>query len=135
MLNDLRIEKLTRQGIALMQEERERALKGDLAGLTELTARKTAFLTEMEALAERLEAGGPSQIRAARRQELETLFEIIRRRAEENQALLRAAAAGVKSAKRAIAEIAASSEIIGAYNSNGEPVNNTDHVRKTNHLF
>lgn len=135
MLNELRIEKLTRQGIALMQAEREAALKGDLDRIGALNAEKADFLAEMERLADMLEAGGPMALRETRRQELETLFEIIRRRAAENQALLRAAAAGVKSAKRQIEALAAASELMGAYNSNGEPVNATESVRKTNQLF
>ena len=135
MLNELRIEKLTRHGIALMQEEREATLKGDLARIGELNARKQDFLAEMDRLAQKLEEGGPSALLDARRQELETLFDIIRRRAAENQALLRAAAAGVKSAKREIAALAASSELMGAYNSSGEPVNASGSPRKSSELF
>lgn len=135
MLNELRIEKLTRQGIALMQAEREAALKGDVARIGELNAQKTDFLSEMEALAEKLEAGGPAEIRQTRRQELTTLFEIIQRRASENQALLRAASAGVRSAKQQISALLSASESIGAYNSSGEPVNPSSRTGSTNHVF
>ncbi|MEL6979533.1 MAG: hypothetical protein AAGM38_12755 [Pseudomonadota bacterium] len=134
-MNDLRIEKLTRQGIALMQEEREAATKGDFGALEDLNRRKQAFLDEINALSQKLEGGGPIKLRAARRQELETLFEIMRRRAAENQALLRAAATGVRAAKRQIAELAASSEIIGAYTPSGEAVNASQSARKTNQLL
>ena len=135
MLNELRIEKLTRQGIALMQDEREAAMKGDATRIGELNAKKADFLSEMEALAEKLDAGGPVEIQKTRRQELTTLFEIMQRRAAENQALLRAASAGVRSAKQQIAALAASSQSIGAYNSNGEPVNQSNQTGRTNQLF
>lgn len=135
MLNELRIEKLTRQGIALMQAEREAALKGDVSRIGELNAKKADFLSEMEALAEKLDAGGPVEVQKTRRQELTTLFEIMQRRAAENQALLRAASAGVRSAKQQIAALAASSQSIGAYNSNGEPVNHSSQTGRTNQVF
>ena len=135
MLNELRIEKLTRQGIALMQAEREAALKGDANRIGELNAKKADFLSEMEALAEKLDEGGPIEVQKTRRQELTTLFEIMQRRAAENQALLRAASTGVKSAKQQIAALAASSQSIGAYTPNGEPVNHSNLAGKTNQIF
>ena len=135
MLNELRIEKLTRQGIALMQEEREAALKGDANRIGELNAKKADFLSEMESLAEKLEAGGPLEVQKTRRQELSTLFEIMQRRAVENQALLRASSAGVRSAKQQIAALAASSQSIGAYNSSGEPVNHNNQAGRANQVF
>lgn len=135
MMRDLRIEKLTRQGIALMQEEREIALKGAFAKLEGLNARKTEFLAQLEELSVKLDQGGPVALRAARKQELETLFDILRRRAAENQALLRAAESGVKSAKRQIADLAAASARIGVYNKEGHPVNTTDTVRNNGQLF
>lgn len=135
MTSDLRIEKLTRQGIALMQEERDVALKGEFAKLADLNARKTEFLTQIEALLKRAASAGPKAMRDARRQELETLLDIMRRRAAENQALLRAAESGIKSAKRQIAEIAAASERIGAYNKDGQPVNTSNSARSNDQLF
>lgn len=135
MLNDLRIEKLTRQGIALMQAEREAAIKGDTNRIGELNAQKEDFLSEMEALAAKLDAGGPQEIRQTRRQELTTLFEIIQRRAEENQALLRASSTGIRMAKQQIAALVNASESIGAYSPNGELVNTTQKAGRTNQLL
>ncbi|MEM9724446.1 MAG: hypothetical protein AAF909_03165 [Pseudomonadota bacterium] len=135
MLSELRIEKLTRQGIALLQEEREAALKGDLGQIAEINAKKASFLDEMARLAERLDEGGPAELRAARRQELETLFEIMRRRAEENQALLRAASEGVQSAQSRLAALAASADLMGAYTAKGEQVQATPQANLANQLL
>lgn len=126
MANGVRIEKLTRKGIALMQEERALALKGDIKALEELSQRKLTFLTELEALA--AERPRP-RISRAQRAELETLFDIMRRRAEENQYLLRAAAAGVKNAQRRLAAIQAQSQELGVYNRDGSPVMNNSELK------
>lgn len=122
MTRDIRIEKLTRQGIALLQEERELAMKADFAGLEELEVRKKAFLDQLEALGAQLDAGGPTQIVASRRAELATLFDILRRRAEENRYLLKAAEVGVKSARRDVNQLFSGEVPFGAYSENGEPV-------------
>lgn len=126
MLNDLRIEKLTRQGIALMQEERSLALRGDFAALEELNRRKEEFLAQMELLAASIDKKGPKTTREARRQEIATLFDIIRRRAEENRYLLRAAEAGVKSARRRIRALTTGEGDLGAYDASGAPVGETN---------
>lgn len=131
MANGVRIEKLTREGIALMQEERALALKGDIAGLEELNKRKVVFLGKMEALAA---AKTPPTINRGQREELETLFEIIRRRAEENQSLLRAAAAGVKNAHRRLTMIQSRGQDIGAYNKDGSPIKNNDALIQQSHI-
>ena len=122
MTTDVRIEKLTRHGIALLQEERELALKGDFASLEELNGRKQAFLEQLDALAVQLDGAGPQTLREARRQELQTLFDIIRRRAEENQFLLKAAESGVSSARRDIDQLFAGEVPLGAYAENGAPI-------------
>lgn len=122
MTTDVRIEKLTRHGIALLQEERELALKGEFAALEELNGRKQAFLDQLDALAVQLDGAGPQALREARRQELQTLFDIIRRRAEENRFLLKAAEAGVNSARRDIDQLFAGEVPLGAYSENGVPI-------------
>lgn len=123
MTTDIRIEKLTRQGIALLQEERALALNGDFDALEELNTRKQAFLDQLDSLAEQLDGVGPTKLREARRQELQTLFDIIRRRAEENRFLLKAAEAGMKSAQRDIEQLFAGELPLGAYGQNGAPLN------------
>lgn len=135
MLNDLRIEKLTRHGIALMQEERALALRGDFAALSELNLKKEEFLKQMNDLADSVESNGPVAVREARKQELETLFDIIKRRAEENQFLLRAAESGIKGAKRQILAIAQASESLGVYAANGEPIDNPKNEVRTSKLY
>ena len=129
MANGMRIEKLTRQGIALMQEERELAIKGDIPGLDKLNERKAAFLTEMDKL-----AAGKIRVSAEQRAELETLFDIIRRRAEENQALLQAAVAGVQSAQRRLSAMNSQQFDIGAYGRNGMPIKNNNDITNNSHL-
>ena len=121
MAHDIRLEKLTRAGIALMQEEKEAALRGDMSALAEINDRKTEFLTQMEEISRQIESAGPLRTREARKQEIATLFGIMRRRAEENQYLLRAASNGVKSAMRQIAALSDPAEM-GAYAPDGEPV-------------
>lgn len=135
MSRDLRIEKLTRQGIALMQEERDAATSGALERLEELNVRKADFMDKMTALAAQIDAGGPTQLQEARRQEIATLFDIIRRRAEENSIILKAAEAGVKSAQRRVGVIFAASEFIGAYTPNGEPISASKNTGKTDATF
>ncbi|MEL6318663.1 MAG: hypothetical protein AAFR16_13615 [Pseudomonadota bacterium] len=122
MLNDVRIEKLTRQGIALMEEERRLTLRGEFAALEELNAKKTRFLEQIETLAEHSQKTGPLELRETRRQELETLFDIMRRRAQENQMLLRAAEAGVKTARRRVRALDEELAPLGVYGENGEPI-------------
>lgn len=122
MLSDARIEKLTRHGIALMQEERELALKGDLAALGELNQRKVAFLEQIEELAAQSQKVGSHEMRTTRKNELTTLFDIMRRRAEENQLLLRAAEAGVKGARAKIDRIEAGAQAVGAYDERGQQI-------------
>lgn len=131
MPNGLRIEKLTREGIALMQEERNFALKGDVAALEELNHRKVAFLGQMEILANKKERPA---ITAAQREELETLFEIMRRRAEENQHLLRAAASGIKNAHHRISTIQQAGQDFGAYNKDGSPIKNTSALNQKSQI-
>ena len=121
MAHDIRLEKLTRAGIALMQEEKEAALRGDLIALDEINQRKTEFLSQMEDISRLIESTGPIQLRETRKQEIATLFGIMRRRAEENQYLLRAASNGVKSAMRQLAALADPADV-GAYASDGEPL-------------
>ncbi len=131
MANGVRIEKLTREGIALMQEERGLALKGDVAGLEALNQRKLEFLGKMEALAA---TKSRPAINRKQREELETLFGIIRRRAEENQQLLRAAAAGIKNAQRRIASLKAQGQEIGAYNKDGSPIKNNSGLNQQSQI-
>ncbi|MCI4664450.1 MAG: hypothetical protein MRY74_06980 [Neomegalonema sp.] len=131
MANGVRIEKLTRQGIAIMQEERELALKGDLSGLEKLNARKVAFLSEMETLADSKAGRGVSP---AQRAELETLFDIIKRRAVENQSLLRAAAAGVQAAQRRIAMMHSSDGDLGIYGRDGHPIKNNNGLNSNSQI-
>ena len=132
MANGVRIEKLTRQGIAMMQEERELALKGDISALEKLNQRKIEFLSKMEALA--TSKKGP-RIKPEQKAELETLFEIMRRRAEENQVLLRAAAAGVAEAKRQIENINSPNSELGVYGRDGAPVKNNSDLTSNSHIF
>lgn len=131
MSNDLRLEKLTRAGIALMQEEKEAALRGDLAALAEIDARKTTFLAQMASLAEQATTTGPVALREARKREIATLFDIVRRRAEENQYLLRAASAGVKSATRQVQSLTDASAALGVYTAEGDKVRPGDADRAT----
>lgn len=126
MSNDLRLEKLTRLGIALMQEEKERALVADFDGLAEVETRKVAFLAQLEEIAQTVDQAGPSALRKSRRDELATLFEIIRRRAEENQYILKAAAAGVRSAGRQLQTLQEASRSLGVYDADGEQVRRSD---------
>ncbi|MBX2856165.1 MAG: hypothetical protein KTR21_14330 [Rhodobacteraceae bacterium] len=121
MAHDIRLEKLTRAGIALMQEEKEAALRGDMTALAEINERKADFLAQMEEISRLIESTGPMRTREVRKQEIATLFGIMRRRAEENQYLLRAASNGVKSAIRQIAALADPADL-GAYASDGEPL-------------
>lgn len=135
MLNDLRIEKLTRQGITLMQEERALALRGDFGGLEELGRKKEEFLRQMEELAQSASETGPLQLRESRKQELETLFGIIRRRAEENQHILRAAQAGVKGASRSLSSLLEETGSLGVYSSTGEPITNENSTIRTSGVY
>lgn len=135
MLNDIRVEKLTRQGIALMEEERKLALRGDFARLEELTTRKQRFLAQIEALADQSQKSGPLSVREARRQELSTLFDILRRRAEENQLLLKAAEAGVKGARRRIDALEMELPPMGVYGENGEPINHSAAAAARSQIF
>lgn len=135
MLNDLRIEKLTRQAIALMQEERKLALNGDLKGLAELGDRKAKFLEQMEEIATVLEKGHSTGLLASKKKELATLFEIIRRRAEENQYILKAAATGVRSAREHFEALTQGSSNLGVYNSEGEKLPNTERLHKTTGVY
>lgn len=122
MTTDIRIEKLTRHGIALLQEERELALAGNFGALEELNERKQAYLDQLDALAVQLDGAGPQPLREARRQELQTLFDIIRRRADENRYLLKAAEAGVQSARRDLDQLFSGELPLGAYGENGAPI-------------
>lgn len=131
MAKGVRMEKLTREGIALMQEERELALRGDIPALEALNARKLDFIRRMEELAA---AKGKPAISRTQRAELETLFEIIRRRAEENQLLLRAAAAGVKNAQRRLASIHSQGQELGVYNKDGSPVKNNSALNQKSQI-
>lgn len=125
---DIRIEKLTRQGIALLQQEKELALKGDLAGLAELNPKKEAFLATMEQLAERLadaqRHGGLTGPLADQKSRIAGLLEIVQRRAEENQYLLRAALSGLQSAEKQLSILEKASSIVGVYDNSGNPVEN-----------
>ncbi|MCI4662269.1 MAG: hypothetical protein MRY63_10685 [Neomegalonema sp.] len=132
MLNDLRIEKLTRAGIALMQKERDMAVRGDLDGLARIEGDKSLFLEQMEEIAEKLAQGGPQMIREDRKKELSALFNIVRRRAEENQYLLRAAKAGVKAAKRQIDALDEASAILGVYAADGKQMNAAAYAKPGN---
>ncbi len=120
MTTDIRIEKLTRHGIALLQEERDLALAGNYGALEELNQRKQAFLDQLDDLATQLDGSGPQPLREARRQELQTLFDIIRRRAEENRFLLKAAESGVNSARRDLDQLFSGETPLGVYGENGE---------------
>lgn len=122
MSRDRQLEKLTRQGIELMRRERELALGGQIAALTELNEEKLAFLQKLEALRDELSGAGPFPVMAARRQELAALFEIIKRRTLENQALLKAAEAGVKSAARRIEDLFVGGALTVAYTETGDKV-------------
>lgn len=126
MSNDIRLEKLTRLGIALMQEEKERALRADFEGLAEIEPRKIEFLSQLEEIAQTVDKAGPSPIRAARRDEIATLFDIMRRRAEENQYILKAAAAGVRSAGKQLQALSEASRSLGVYDPDGEQVRRSD---------
>lgn len=122
MSTDIRIEKLTRQGIGLLQEERDLALSGDYAALAELNTRKQAYLEQLDVLAAQLDGAGPVPLLEARRQELQTLFDIIRRRAEENRFLLKAAESGMRAAQRDIDMLLSGEIPLGAYSEKGEPI-------------
>lgn len=122
MTSDIRLEKLTKLGIALMQEEKDRALRGDLDGLADVNDRKTEFLKQMDDIKQSIEKSGPLELRRARKEEIQALFDIIRRRAEENQYLIRAATAGVKSAKRQMLSLQEASAALGVYDQDGEPM-------------
>lgn len=128
---EIRVEKLTRQGIALLQEEKELALKGDLVALAELNPRKQAFLETMEQLSEMLReaqdsgAFGSSGRWAEQRTRILGLLEIVQRRAEENQYLLRAALSGLKTAEKQLSILEKASSIVGVYDDSGNPVENS----------
>lgn len=124
MGRDVRLEKLTRNGIELMRREREMALKCDLAGLATLNVEKTAFLGSLEALRLELDSGGPAPLLESRKRELATLFDIMRRRAEENEALLRAAEKGVRSAARRIEQLFDAGAKTVAYDAQGGRLEN-----------
>lgn len=134
MTKDRRLEQLTRQGIELMRRERELALAGDLRALGPLNDEKLAFLEGLDALGREIEAGGPQPLQAARRRELETLFDILHRRAAENQALLRAAEVGVKSAARRIEEIFGGAAPV-AYTPDGEKISSKSASTNTSELL
>lgn len=135
MSHDRRLEKLTRQGIELMRRERELALSGQIGALAELNEEKLAFLQNLEALRDEFSGAGPFPVMAARRRELAALFDIIKRRTEENQALLKAAEAGVKSAARRIEALFEGDQLNIAYTSKGEKVEGKGRSTKTSEFF
>lgn len=136
---DLRIEKLTQAGIALLQEERDLALKGDLPALAALAPRKEAFLETMEALAEQLASvrdhGGLARQVADQQARIAGLLEIVQRRAEENQYLLEAALSGVKSAEKQISILEKASLLVGVYDNSGKPVENQEIAGKQGSIY
>ncbi len=135
MARDVRLEKLTRIGIELMRRERELALKGDLKGLEALNEEKLSFLDTLEGLRDEMASGGPEPVLASRKRELATLFDIIKRRAAENQALLRAAELGVKSAARRLQEIFGEGGQTIGYTASGEKVEGKDKSTNTNEVL
>lgn len=135
MTRDKHLEKLTREGIDLMRRERELALKGDLRALEPLNQEKLAFLERLDALSLEVAAGGPERVAASRKRELATLFEIMKRRAAENQALLKAAETGVKSAARRIQEIFGDHEPPIAYTQHGDKLEGKDKATNTNEFI
>lgn len=132
---DLRLEKLTRSGIELMRRERELALSGQIAALSELNQEKLAFIEKLEGLREEYSGAGPAPVLEARRRELAALFDIIKRRTAENQALLRAAEAGVKSAERRIAALFKEGQLNIAYTETGEKVEGKGRSTKTSEIL
>lgn len=136
---EIRIEKLTRQGIALLQEEKDLALKGDLSALAELNPRKEAFLETMDQLAQRLgEAtrhGALTGPLADQKNRIAGLLEIVQRRAEENQYLLRAALSGLKSAEKQISILEKASSIVGVYDDFGNLIENQDIAGKKGSVY
>ncbi len=136
---EIRIEKLTRQGIALLQEEKELALKGDLTALADLNPRKQAFLETMEQLAEKLgearRSGGLTGPLAEQKSRIAGLLEIIQRRAEENQYLLRAALSGLKSAEKQLSILEKASSIVGVYDNSGNLVENSNIAGKQGSVY
>lgn len=135
MTRDRRLEKLTREGIELMRRERELALAANFNGLDELNAEKAAYLEKLDGLRAENEAGGPLPLQAERRRELETLFEILRRRAEENAALLRAAENGVKSARRRLQAIFEQKENEVGYTASGDKIDSKSRVTTTSEVL
>ena len=131
MKRDRKLEKLTREGIELMRREREAALKGDFQALEAINAQKTDYLCRLEALAAENESGGPQPLQKARRHELASLFTILRRRAEENQILLKAAEAGVKQASQRLQAILNSDAPSVGYNSHGKKIESKSLSTKT----
>ncbi|MEL6316849.1 MAG: hypothetical protein AAFR16_04315 [Pseudomonadota bacterium] len=125
---EVRIEKLTRQGIALLQEEKDLALKGDLNALAELNPRKAAFLETMEQLSQRLadasRHGALTGPLAEQKDRITGLLEIVHRRAEENQYLLRAALSGLKSAEKQLSILEKVSSLVGVYDDSGKLIEN-----------
>lgn len=135
MRNDMRVEKLTRLAIGILQEERDAVMKGALGALEALNGRKAELLEQLAEMSRQLDAGGPEQLRAARRKELETLFDIIRRRSEENQFLLKAAGAGVRSAAKQVQQILNSDSSFGVYNADGRELKSNAQSRETSQLL
>jgi exonuclease I len=119
MTNDRVIEKMTRQIIELLKQERNAITKGLYTELQEINEKKVAIIVKLEAYQNKISNMPPP---VQRNTELETAIGIMKRRSEENQKLLTAARRGIKAAQQTINKIENEPENFGAYDPSGQRI-------------
>lgn len=123
MIDDRAVEKLTRQTIELLKQEREAIIKGKYEVLKNINEKKADLVIQLENFQTQMATQSfHASFKDARRRELEAVVSIMKRRSEENQKLLIAARAGIKAARAHMNRMTHDVGGFGAYDSNGQQI-------------